>query len=625
MPGIDVHDWARRFGPIRLRRRAQIRRELGHLTDEPGQGPLQGDPEVELLIELWTMGVLPAYMLQRIGAAACLIAPRPQMRALANLGAEGRYPANAASQLRALLRLNDNKICEPLLVDMPMWNATGHPPTVVVTKFPIMLPHEIMGSLYSHYPHAFQTWFSGEAGDIDSFWSSIRNDDPRMWEHPVQQIEGYRQHCVPLRIHGDGVPFGKSVGHTLDVLSFSSMLGRRGDSWCSRMLILGIANVCKVNIETHGLDSMRLAWKWVIWSFSVLSSGVWPTHGPDLEPLQGRRWQKRGRICGRFSFCMFQIAGDLDWLCNYLGLPHFNSANDPCMFCKANRGDRPWSDFKNTSSWVATIKHGEELRVACHGLFTAGLGLTLAHICPDILHCLDLGGAQHLVASVLFMLVWDADIAGPLDARIRHVVAELQSSYESFGTPNGERVPQAKVHKLFEKSRSANPTQYPFMRVKGAQGRHAVPAVLDVCRRLVPNHRSFQHCIRSLEGLCNFYDAVTPHGLFLPAFAIHAAQAGMSQYLVHYQRLCFDNMMSGRKLFHVTEKCHHYPWHIAWVCQYYNPKAGWTYLDEDFMGKISTLLSSSIKGLGPLRVGPSFMFRYRQRLHLRLVRDGAAV
>ena len=195
--------------------------------------------------------------------------------------------------------------------------------------------------------------------------------------------------------------------------------------------------------------------------------------------------------------------------------------------------------------------------------------------------------------------------------------SRLDVAYKALGTPVGERVPQQRVLKLFEHSRTKDPNAFPFMGCKGAQGRHAVPAALHVCEEIAGHLPGFGHVLLCLRGLSLFYDAVFPHGAFLPSAAAAAAKAAIEQYGLHYQWLCHHNMMAGRLLFHMTEKSHHYPIHIGLLCKFFNPKAGWTYKDEDFMHKVSMLVSSSIRGLGPTRVGGAFVFRYLVRLYLR--------
>ena len=80
-----------------------VRARLGTATASTGpassnnatpQGPLEGDAEVDVLLELWALGILSASMVQYIAAAANKAAPRPQMATLAGLGTHGAWKAN---------------------------------------------------------------------------------------------------------------------------------------------------------------------------------------------------------------------------------------------------------------------------------------------------------------------------------------------------------------------------------------------------------------------------------------------------------------------------------------------------------------------------------------------------
>eukprot|EP00974_Lingulodinium_polyedra_P037005 3550063-Lingulodinium_polyedra.AAC.1 len=70
--------------------------------------------------------------------------------------------------------------------------------------------------MYTGYPAAFNRWVRGTAGSIAAFWDALSPDDPRLHRHPVLQQPGFRTRCIPLRLHGDGVPFGKGIGRSLD-------------------------------------------------------------------------------------------------------------------------------------------------------------------------------------------------------------------------------------------------------------------------------------------------------------------------------------------------------------------------------------------------------------------------
>ena len=65
--------------------------------------PLDGDAEVNVLLELWSLGLMSAVLLQSIAAAACVVAPRPTMRNLAKIGAAGAFQGNAHRDLERQL------------------------------------------------------------------------------------------------------------------------------------------------------------------------------------------------------------------------------------------------------------------------------------------------------------------------------------------------------------------------------------------------------------------------------------------------------------------------------------------------------------------------------------------
>ena len=126
------------------------------------------------------------------------------------------------------------------------------------------------------------------------------------------------------------------------------------------------------------------------------------------------------------------------------------------------------------------------------------------------------------------------------------------------------------------------------------------------------------HVTEALEGLHVFFQVVLPARMYLPPADVARAQDGMQRYLVHYQHLCYTNMVANMMLFMMAEKeSHHDPWHIAWMTRDYDPRCGWTYADEDFVGKNRYTCPKTIHGLGPLKVGTEFIARYRERLRIQ--------
>ena len=62
------------------------------------RGPLEGDEEVEMLVELFALGLMSATAVRDIAATAQRMAPRPQMEALASLGPIGHLFGQRASR-----------------------------------------------------------------------------------------------------------------------------------------------------------------------------------------------------------------------------------------------------------------------------------------------------------------------------------------------------------------------------------------------------------------------------------------------------------------------------------------------------------------------------------------------
>ena len=228
-----------------------------------------------------------------------------------------------------------------------------------------------------------------------------------MLGHPVKQIGDYQNKVVPLRIHGDGVPIGKAKKRTLDVLSFSSMVGASGSTWDTRWLMFGLVSGAKVKGGDER-GSMDIVWEVLLWSFSVLLRGYWPSHDWDGQSFEGTwRGERIGQpLCGGLRFALFELAADLDYLCNYLGLSHFNSLK-PCFRCRCNRSTVPWTALGPDAAWRRELVGPTDWYfMDKHAIFSSPrVGLGLWHVTLDLLHIADLGIAQHIGGSVIYMLV----------------------------------------------------------------------------------------------------------------------------------------------------------------------------------------------------------------------------
>ena len=619
---FDLDSWALRYGPASVRRTA-LTRPSPYAAPESRSDVLLGDAEAEMLVDLWSQGTLPAYCIQQIAASSCQVASRPAMENLACIGNGGENINNCTRDLKRLLRLKDMDLPHVYLVRAPLYHSTAAPPIMKDHDVPILLPHEFMACLHNCYHAEFLRFIRGPEGALEDYWAHCSDSDPRLYQHPIKREPEYQRRAIPLRIYGDKVPFGKADGHALDVLQWSSLLGKSGHSLDCRYLIYGLPEICKGD-EKPAEDIIMEA---VVWSMQVLMSGVWPTKDHLGHRFPPGSWRaKQGgdgsrKLCGDYLFAWMMISGDLDWLCNGLHMTHFNAGGSMCMYCAANRSSMPWSDLRPTAEWINHLVPLRNSYVRCHRLFCSGLGLHTYSICPDILHILDLGPTQYLCASAVFMMIWDIGLPGSLDARVEYITGRLMEVYVELNVPSGERVPISRFRDIFKPhkgSRTREPLAYPFLHCKGAQGRHCVPALLLLAKRIGGESRAFAHLIACLDGLGKFYRVTLANGIHFQTEGMGLeAEASMWAFLCHYQWLAHTNLEQRRRLFFVQPKLH-YAAHVGLLCKYYNPRSGWCYNDEDYNKRMALMVACTIKGLGPVRVGLSFVQKYLLRLFLRM-------
>ena len=89
---------------------------------------LASDPEVEILVELFTLGLLSVRLVREIAHCSNLAAPREPMAVLAGLGAGGAHVANAHRDLQRRLNMDAITLPEPVYPMLPLWDASARPP-----------------------------------------------------------------------------------------------------------------------------------------------------------------------------------------------------------------------------------------------------------------------------------------------------------------------------------------------------------------------------------------------------------------------------------------------------------------------------------------------------------------
>ena len=146
--------------------------------------------------------------------------------------------------------------------------------------------------------------------------------------------------------------------------------------------------------------------------------------------------------------------------------------------------------------------------------------------------------------------------------------------------------------------------------------RHSVHALRLVLDALTTGHREFEHVKALICHLERFYDITATAGNFLTPTEAAEARNSLQAVGAHHQFLCDKYMAMHRPLFRVKIKAHMVQ-HIADYCVYFNPRAGWTYSDEDYMGKLSRIATECLAGRGPMRIGKAIFDRWCKLMDLR--------
>ena len=174
------------------------------------------------------------------------------------------------------------------------------------------------------------------------------------------------------------------------------------------------------------------------------------------------------------------------------------------------------------------------------------------------------------------MLVFDTGLCGSLIDKIDVVWGRILRAYDQLGTPASERCTYALCAAIFDKGRTATPTQYPVIHSKAAVARHCIPAIKIAVQSMAEwapaggyeDAPKFAWAFEMLSNLTKFYDSIMFHGQWLSDAAAQEAHDCLQAAGVYHQALCTAFLAEARQLFYLTEKAH-YAQHIAIDCLHY--------------------------------------------------------
>ena len=212
----------------------------------------------------------------------------------------------------------------------------------------VIWPHQMFAGLYCFHRAAFDKFILGGSTGVSDFWTHMPPRPQMLHRHD------WREHCIPLAIHGDGVSVSNARGKgakTVDALSWTSLLTSGPSKYTIFLIWLNFRHLTK----QHGFcQTWKMFWKRLCQSLMALWAGVWPDTDENGQPhpLAGLP------LAGGYWCVLYVVKGDLDFMSGHYHLNHSSSLT-PCGLCACtNYGGGqdvvPWTDCNVPPSWERT-------------------------------------------------------------------------------------------------------------------------------------------------------------------------------------------------------------------------------------------------------------------------------
>ena len=300
------------------------------------------------------------------------------------------------------------------------------------------------------------------------------------------------------------------------------------------------------------------------------------------------------------SKVVWRPIGDQEHFAVGLGLESYN-ANELCPWCRANRSTNPWTAF--AASYPPRVG-----QLPPHPfLHLPGIGRT--SVAVDLLHCVDLGVANWLVAGVLGSLYSEA---GHSKQWLRELWGLIQTGYQV--TSAKQRLDYLGPSTFLKDPRSPD-AHFPRWRGKGAETKSLVPARLWAVHQLPGQESAFaQTRKQALIHLAAFYLELQPHRELqvLAEEVVVALKRHTAGLLACLTQL---SLTQTGLYFNIVPK-HHYMLHLVEQARCLNPTWTHCYGEEDLVGKAVKAAAAASLGHSQEQVAGAVLKRYRVLLAL---------
>jgi hypothetical protein len=509
-------------------------------------------------------------------AALSMAAGAQGVQGIARIGNSGKAQKNCSRDLNRLV----HKGCTaplPYLVTIPITNPKNH--QVLQVEHPVLLPHEMM-----EYIIQTGTATVEELADVDPRKDQNLQTHKRVFcaTHGVPA-----RTCIPIGFHGDGVPFQKSThkNSSTEVYSWNFLCDRDG----KRYLFANIHKEFLCKCGCAGRCTMEALFAVFVWSMQILLGGHHPQERHDGAPLDPARAKQVGRKLG-FHAVLLQARGDWQWYNQVFRFPSWSSGRI-CWLCKASQEGKfaYWKCGPRAAWRKARYTPGEFLAqqrqegIEPSPLFSCP-GFTIDMICIGALHCLDAGVTQDILGNTLWEAVkWLGALGRTQDLRVKTLWGMMQDYYKDNKINGGLQ----NLTLLMIKQ----PGKAPKLRSKAAQARHLIGFGQLVAQQLHDTWQS-DHTALVLEVLTALEEVqYVMDKAWDPALASHLSVKiadGLStlnaEAIGHLKDEAKLELWRVKPKLHLMQELLEYQSFLLG-----NPRGFWEYMDEDFVGVMSTL------------------------------------
>ena len=316
---------------------------------------------------------------------------------------------------------------------------------------------------------------------------------------------------------------------------------------------------------------------------------------------------------GTWGAILLFVTGDLEFVCNDLGLPHFNS-NQCCALCCANVSDKPHNNYHNDAAWRGTLRTSDEFRAALrqplHPL-VAWHSFSRFTYRLDLLHLLDHHGvASHVVANVIANFVEQASETVPgesQESRLNFINDDIRGFYTDRHVQN--RMPPLKIANLYMNG-------FPELHgpaVKAANTRALVQYAMCLQDRSTAADPSSEnrHCLKVAQSLSDAYELMYAANYFLTVDEQKKLDKLLHRMGVNWQLLAVLTCRGGAQKWKQPIKLHYAVGHLAQQATLINPRFVQCYGSEGLVGQFSNIWKTSQDGPFEATIQKKILGKYR--------------